>query len=84
MELFGSKIKKILMFSQKEVSLYFRIFFFFIFQEMELLGSNIKKFQETETTKKIPYISGNRNPRKAFYILGNETLRSTHRKIFIL
>ena len=29
---------------------------------MELLGSNIKKFYETETPKKGPYISGNGNP----------------------
>ena len=28
---------------------------------MELLGSNIKTFEETETPKKIPNISGNGN-----------------------
>ena len=38
-----------------------------IFQEMELLGSNIKKFQEMETPKKNPYISGIGNPKKASY-----------------
>ena len=27
---------------------------------MELLSSNIKKIQEMESAKKIPYISGNR------------------------
>ena len=26
---------------------------------MELFSSNVEKFQETETPKKIPYISGN-------------------------
>ena len=33
---------------------------------MELSGSNIKKiliFQKTEIPPKIPYISGNRNPK---------------------
>ena len=51
---------------------------------MELLSSNIKNFQETETPKKKnSYISGNRNPKKAFYILGNGTFQSTPRK-FIL
>ena len=40
---------------------------------MELLGSNIKKFQETETIKKIPYISVNENPKKDSYILQNGT-----------
>ena len=34
---------------------------------MELLGSNIKKFQEMETPKKNPYISGIGNPKKASY-----------------
>ena len=43
---------------------------FLIFQEMELLGSNIKKFQETETPKKILYISGNGNPEKSFLSFG--------------
>ena len=53
----------------------------FIFQEMELNSSLILKsflyfliFCETETSKKIPYISGDRNPKKASYISGNETL----------
>ena len=41
------------------------------FREMELSGSNINKFQETETPKKNPYISGNGKPKKDFYILGN-------------
>ena len=51
---------------------------------MELLGSNIKKIQETETPKKIIYISGNRNPKKASYILGDGTFQSTPRKFLIL
>ena len=34
-----------------------------MFQEMELLSSNIKKIQEKETSKKIPYVSGNENPK---------------------
>ena len=33
---------------------------------MELFSSNIKKFQETENSKKIPYISRNENPKKLF------------------
>ena len=37
---------------------------------MELLVSNIKKFQETETPKKNPYISGNGNPKKSFLYFG--------------
>ena len=51
---------------------------------MELLGSNIKKIQETATPKKIIYISGNRNPKKASYILGNGTFQFTPRKFLIL
>ena len=37
-----------------------------------------------ETTKKIPYISGNGNPKKASYISGNEAFQSTDRKFLIL
>ena len=48
---------------------------------MELLSSNIKKNQETETPKKIPYISGEGNPKKAFYILGNRTFQPKPQKI---
>ena len=61
---------------------------------MQFLGSNIRKFQETETPKKNPYTSGNGNPRKASYISGNGTLpfspqaqrikESTPRKFLIL
>ena len=47
---------------------------------MELLGSNPKKFQETETPKKIPYISGNRNTKKTSYISGNGTFQPTLKK----
>ena len=46
---------------------------------MELSSSNIKKFlilRETETPKKISYISGNGNPIKAYYISGNETVNN--------
>ena len=50
---------------------------------MELLSSNIKKIQEMETPQKIPYISENRDPKKASYILGNETFPSTIRKFTI-
>ena len=46
---------------------------------MELLSSNIKNFQETETPKNIPYISGNGNPKKASYILEIGTFQSTSR-----
>ena len=49
---------------------------FLIFQEMELSSSNTKKFQEMVTPQKIPYISGNGNPKKASYVLGNGTFWS--------
>ena len=48
---------------------------------MELFSSNIKRFQETETPKKLSYISVNRSPRK---ISGNGTFQSTPRKFLIL
>ena len=51
---------------------------------MDLLGSSIKKFQETETPKKTPYISGNRKPKKASDISGNGTFQFTPRKFIIL
>ena len=41
---------------------------------MEPLSSNIKKIQEAETPKKIPYISGKGKGKKASYISGNEPL----------
>ena len=50
---------------------------------MELLSSKIKKIQEIETLKKIPYISGNGNPKRASYISGNGTFQSTPRKFLI-
>ena len=50
---------------------------------MELLSSSIKKIQETETPKKIPFISGNGNSRKVFYISGNRTFQFATKKIFI-
>ena len=56
---------------------------FLIFQEIELLTSNIKKLQGTETRKKIHYISGNGNSKKASYILGKGTFQSTPRKFLI-
>ena len=31
---------------------------------MQLSSSNVKKFNETETPKKIPYVSGSGNPKK--------------------
>ena len=48
---------------------------------MKILGSNIKKFQEMETPKKIIYISGNGNSKKDSYISGNETFQSTQKKV---
>ena len=51
---------------------------------MELFSFNTKKFQETETPKKFHNISGNGNPKKASYILGSGTFRSTPRKFLIL
>ena len=50
---------------------------------MELLGSNIKMIQETETPQKFPYISGNGNPKKVSFISGNGTFQSTPRKCLI-
>ena len=50
---------------------------------MELFIFNIKRFQETETPKKIPYISGSGNPKKVSYISGNGTFQSTSRKFLI-
>ena len=50
---------------------------------MEPLSSNIKKIQEAETPKKIPYISGKGKGKKASYISGNETSQSTSRKFLI-
>ena len=43
-----------------------------IFYEIELVGSNIKKFQETNP-KKIPYTSGNKNPQKISDIFSKES-----------
>ena len=40
-----------------------------------LLVLILKNIQELETLKKIPYISGNRNLKKASQILGNETFQ---------
>ena len=48
---------------------------------MELYSFNIKKIQETETTKKIPYISRNGNPKRASYISGNGTFQPKPPKI---
>ena len=42
---------------------------------MDFSGCNIKKFQEMEAPIKIPYISGNRNPKKAPYISENGTFQ---------
>ena len=57
---------------------------FLIFQKSKLFSSNIKEFQETEAPKKIPYISGNQNPRKAFYISENRVFQFVPRKFVIL
>ena len=53
MELFGSNIKKILIFSQNEAFLKFsEIKKSLIFGEMELFSSITKKFQETDPPPK--------------------------------
>ena len=49
---------------------------------MKLFSSNNEKIQKTESQKKISYISGNRNPKKASYILGNGTFQPKPKKIF--
>ena len=56
----------------------------FLFREMELFSANIKRSQKTETPKKIPYISGSGNPKKASYTSINRTFQSTPRKYLIL
>ena len=44
---------------------------FFIFQEMNFSGSDIKKFLIFFSKGSFSYILGNRNPKKNHYILGN-------------
>ena len=51
------------------------------FRKWNFLALILKKNQETETPKKIPYISGEGNPKKAFYILGNRTFQPKPQKI---
>ena len=48
---------------------------------MELVSSNIKNNQETETPKKSTYISGNGNPKQASYILGNRYFQPKPQKM---
>ena len=50
---------------------------------MELLGSNIKKFQETETPKKFFIFQETETLRKASYLSGNGTFQSALRKFLI-
>ena len=47
---------------------------------MELFSYDIKNFRKRKPRKKIPYISGKGNPKKASRILGNETFQSTPEK----
>ena len=48
---------------------------------MELFSSIIKKISGNgNSEKKIPYISGNENPKKTSYISGNGTFQSASRK----
>ena len=42
----------------------------------------LKNFQETKTLKKIPYISGNGNPKKVSYISEMELFSPPQEKIF--
>ena len=51
---------------------------------MELLGSKYKKFQETETPKQSPYISGNGTSKKTSYISRKRSFQSTPIKLLIL
>ena len=55
--IFQPKLKKIKKNPPRKNCLYFR--------KWNFLGLILKKIQETETPKKIPYISGNGNPEKA-------------------
>ena len=49
-----------------------------------MVSSDIRKFTETETSKKNSYIAGNGNPKNTSYILGNVTFQSTLRRFLIL
>ena len=53
------------------------------FRKWNLLALILKKFQETETPKKLAYISGNGNLKKASYISRNGTFQSTPIKFLI-
>ena len=66
MELFGSKIKKILMFSQKEVSLYFRIFFFLYFRKWNFLALILKNFRKRKPQKKFLIFQETEIPERLF------------------
>ena len=48
---------------------------------MELLSSNTKKIQETETPKKIPYITGNGNSKKLLIFWEMESFSQGLKKI---
>ena len=48
---------------------------------MELLSSNTKKIQETETPKKIPYITGNGNSKKLLIFWEMEPFSQGPKKI---
>ena len=67
-------LKKILIFAQKKAFLIFSYIkkihpekIFLQFRKWNFLALILKKIQETETPKKIPYVLGNENPEKASY-----------------
>ena len=60
--------------SKKKRSTLKKVFYFLIFQKMELPGSNIKRFLI------FSYILGNGNPQKNPYVSGNRTFKSRARK----
>ena len=85
--LLGPSSKKIKKTHPEKNSLYFKKRNF-----ITLIFKNFLYFRKRKPWKKIPYISGNRNPKKDYYILGNGTFqptlenikKSTPRKFLIL
>ena len=72
---FQPKLKKIKTIHPEKNSWYFR--------KWNLFVLILKKFRKRRPWKKIPYISGNGNPKIISYILGNGTFQSTLRKFLI-
>ena len=66
MKLSYSKIKKVFLFSQKSPPHF---------------STQARKNKKKSTSKKYPYISGNGNPKKASYILGNGTFQPKPQKM---